>query len=94
MARHKHNYAISDSIDGKSLYVNISVDNANKTFLVNNNDEQGKLTCSEQEATLQDEEALRQFTAKAKVLGITPSGRKAMESRAAKRELANFIARK
>jgi len=32
--------------------------------------------------------------AKAKVLGITPSGRKAMESRAAKRELANFIARK
>jgi hypothetical protein len=44
LARHKHNYAISDSVDGKSLYVNISVDNTNKTFLVNNNDEQGKLT--------------------------------------------------
>lgn len=42
--RHKHKYAISDSIDGKAKYVSIMEDNVNKTYLVNNNDKDGNLT--------------------------------------------------
>lgn len=44
LARHKHNYALSDTVDGKALYANITTDNVNKMFLVTNNDDQGKLT--------------------------------------------------
>lgn len=44
LARHKHNYALSDTVDGKALYTNITTDNVNKMFLVTNNDDQGKLT--------------------------------------------------
>ena len=42
--RHKHKYALSDTIDGKALYVHVYDDNINKTYIVNNNDKKVRLT--------------------------------------------------
>lgn len=42
--RHKHKYAVSDSIDGKSLYSKITDDVTNKGYLVTNNNMNGSLT--------------------------------------------------
>lgn len=41
--RHKHNYALADSIDGRSLYSKIDIDNDNINYLVVNNDKKGAL---------------------------------------------------
>ena len=42
--RHKHKYAISDTVDGKAKYVNLKDDNENKTYFVTNNDKDGVLS--------------------------------------------------
>jgi len=41
--RHKHRYALSDSIDGKSLYSVITDDNVNKGYVITNNNPNGSL---------------------------------------------------
>src|SRR5574344_1245023 len=41
--RHKHKYAMSDSVDGKASYSDITIDNKNLMYMVGNNDNNGKL---------------------------------------------------
>jgi len=41
--RHKHNYALADSVDGRSLYSKIDIDNDNTNYFVGNNDKKGEL---------------------------------------------------
>jgi hypothetical protein len=42
--RHKHKYAVSDTIDGKTLYVKLVDDVTNKGYLVTNSNPNGSLT--------------------------------------------------
>ena len=53
LARHKHKYAVSDSLDGKALYVKVTEDEANKLYVVGNNDTQGSL-CNNKNVYLKD----------------------------------------